>query len=71
MKSHRFRKCSHLIFLYIIGYNNISWRPHNTPRAPIPKYVGRDPQPPGLTHICVDHAHDLALLVVSSGHNVC
>ena len=29
-KSHRFGKCSHLIFLYIIGYNNISWRPHDT-----------------------------------------
>src|SRR6218665_1005726 len=22
--------CSHLVFIYIIGYNNISWRPHDT-----------------------------------------
>jgi len=27
LKSHHFGKCSHLIFLYIIGYNN-SWRSH-------------------------------------------
>src|SRR6218665_4202136 len=26
---------SHLIFIYIIGYNNISWRPDN---PPTPKY---------------------------------
>jgi len=31
MKSHLFDKCSHHIFLYIVGYNNISWRPHETP----------------------------------------
>src|SRR6218665_375969 len=29
LKSHHLGKGSHLIFLYIIGYNNISWRPHN------------------------------------------
>ena len=29
LKSHHFARCSHLIFLYIIGYNNISWIPHD------------------------------------------
>ena len=42
MKSHHFEKCSHLIFLYIIGYN-ISWRPHD-PTIPTPKSGGCDPQ---------------------------
>src|SRR6218665_2908541 len=40
--SHHFGKCSHLVFLYIIGYNNISWRSHD----PTPKSGGRDLQPP-------------------------
>jgi len=34
LKRHRFGKCPHLIFLYTIGHNNISWRPHD---IPIPK----------------------------------
>ena len=28
LKSHHFGKCSQIVFLYNIGYNNISWRPH-------------------------------------------
>jgi len=39
LKSHHFGKYSHLIFLYIIGYDIISWRlydPH------IPNLEGRD-----------------------------
>jgi len=44
LRSHHFGKCSYLTFLYIIGYNNISKRPHD---PPIPKSGGRDP--PGLT----------------------
>ena len=31
LKSHHFGKCSHLIVLYIIGYDDISWRPHDLP----------------------------------------
>jgi len=31
MKSHLFGKCSHLIFQYIIEYNNISWRSTTPP----------------------------------------
>ena len=31
LKSHYFRKCSHLIFLHVIGFNNISLRTHNLP----------------------------------------
>ena len=38
-KVTKFRKCSHLISLYIIAYNNISWNP----TTPIPKSGGRDP----------------------------
>jgi len=30
LKSHRFRKCSHVKFMYIIGYNNISLRSPTT-----------------------------------------
>jgi len=41
MKSHRFGKCSHLIFLYIVGYTNISWRLHD----PHPKLWGLRPNP--------------------------
>ena len=33
LKSHHFGKCSHLILLYIIGYN-ISWRSHDPPSTP-------------------------------------
>ena len=44
MKSNHFGKCSHLKFLYIIGYNNISWRPHN----PHPKIRGCDPSNPRI-----------------------
>src|SRR6218665_318064 len=40
-----FRRCSHLIFLYIIGYNNISWKPYD-PSLSISG--GRDPKLPGL-----------------------
>jgi len=39
------------MFLYIIGYNNISWRPND------PSFLesgGHDPNPPGLTPIIVD-----------------
>jgi len=39
LKSHHFGKCSHLIFLYIIGYNNILWIPHD----PHPKIWGSRP----------------------------
>src|SRR6218665_1390975 len=52
LKSHHLGKCSHLTFLYIVGYNNISWRPHATPRPqplPSPKSGGCDSYPPGLT----------------------
>ena len=42
LKSHLFGKCSHLIFLYILGYNNISWRPDD----PHPNIWGRDPITP-------------------------
>ena len=31
LKSHHSVKCPLLIFLYIIGYNNISWWPHDFP----------------------------------------
>jgi len=40
LKVTTFGKCSHIILLYIGGYDNISWRPHNTPF--IPKSWGRD-----------------------------
>ena len=40
VKSHQFGKCSHLIFVYIIGYNNISWRPHDPSMIPHPKIWG-------------------------------
>src|SRR6218665_2493285 len=45
LRSHHFGKCSNLIFLYIIRYNNISWRPHD----PHPKIWGRYLQHRGLT----------------------
>src|SRR6218665_3576296 len=41
LQSHQFGKCFHLILLYIIGYNNISWRPND----PHPKIWGRDQTP--------------------------
>ena|SRR6218665_307806 len=48
MKSHHL--CSHLIFLYIIGYNNISWRPHNPHATPSSKNLGVvNPNLQGLT----------------------
>src|SRR6218665_371045 len=31
LKSHHFINCVHLIFLYIIRHNNISWRPPQSP----------------------------------------
>ena len=27
-KSHQFRKCFNIIFLYVLRFDNISWRPH-------------------------------------------
>ena len=50
-ESHHFGKCSYLIFLYIIEYGNISWRPHNLHDQPVPKSRGltRDTATPGLT----------------------
>ena len=33
--------------MYIIGYNNISWRSHDHPRPPFLNLRGREP--PGLT----------------------
>ena len=33
-KSHHFGKCFHLTSLYIIGYNNISWRSHDSQDLP-------------------------------------
>jgi len=48
LKSYHFGKCSPLIFLNIIGYNNISWRPHNHPTSPIPKSGGHDPSSPRI-----------------------
>jgi len=50
-KSHRFGKCSHIIFLYIIGYNNILWRPHD----PLSQNLGvATSQPSGLTpYLCI------------------
>ena len=41
LKSHQFGKCSHHIFLYVIGYN-ISWRPYDPHDPPIPKSGGCD-----------------------------
>jgi len=35
VRSDDFGKCSHLILLYVIEDNNISWRPHNPPDCPI------------------------------------
>src|SRR6218665_88251 len=39
MKSHQFGKCTHLIFLYIIEYNSISCKPHDS-TTPHPKNMG-------------------------------
>src|SRR6218665_874462 len=47
LKNLHLEKCSHLIFLYIIGHNNISWRPHD----PLSQNLGS--QPPGLTRMCL------------------
>lgn len=45
LKSQNFGKYSHIIFLYIIGYDSISWRPHNLPRPIHPKiWEGNEPQ---------------------------
>jgi len=32
LQSHNFGKCSHLIFLYITGYNDNSWRSNDPSR---------------------------------------
>ena len=41
LKNHHVGKCSRLIFLYIIEYNNISWRPTTPTRPrPPPKNLG-------------------------------
>src|SRR6218665_968234 len=49
LKSHHFGKFSQLIFVYIIGYIKISWRPHNPPRHLHPKICGsRYPQFPRI-----------------------
>jgi len=37
--------CSNLIFLYIIGYNNISWRPHDPYDPPFHKLGVVTPRP--------------------------
>ena len=39
-----FGRCSHIITLYIIGYDNISWKPCQ-PHDTLPKSRGRDPNP--------------------------
>src|SRR6218665_841493 len=49
MKSEGFGKCFHLIFLYIIGYNNISGRSDDPPRPASKNMEGRVPQLPVLT----------------------
>src|SRR6218665_1925337 len=43
LQSRHFGKCSHLIVLYIIGYNNISWRCHDPPSQNLELL---HPQPP-------------------------
>ena len=60
LKSHHLGKCFYLIVLYIIGYNNISWRSHH-PHDPIPKYGGRDPQ---LQDDRLQSPHTHALLTI-------
>jgi len=40
--------------LYIIGYNNISWRPHYFPRPLHPKIWGRNPTNPKDWRLCKD-----------------
>src|SRR6218665_4174972 len=50
LKNLKLGKCPHLIFLYIIGYNNISLRPHDTSfTTSIPKSRGCRPTILGLT----------------------
>src|SRR6218665_682846 len=50
LKNLHLGQCPHLIFLYIIGYNNISWRPHDPSfTTPIPKSRGWRPPIRGLT----------------------
>src|SRR6218665_624969 len=55
LKSHHFGQCFHLIFLYIIGYNNISWRPMTTPVPPIPKSGIVTLKPPELMPTVCSH----------------
>ena len=57
LKNHHFGKCSHLIFLYIIGYNDISWR-INDPHDLHPEIWGCDHNPSGFT------AMNLATVIV-------
>ena len=60
LKSHHFRKVFSiydiLIFLYIIRYDNISWRPPTL----IPKYGGHEPQTSGLTPMHRSSSLDLS-----------
>jgi len=42
LKTYHFVKCFHLIFLYIIRYNKVSWRPHEHPS----QSLGSRPQNP-------------------------
>ena len=53
LKSHYCGKCSHLMFLYIMGYN-ISRRPFD-PHDPLHPEIwgGETPNPPGLTPMAV------------------
>ena len=54
LKIHYFGKCSHLIFLYITGHTNISWRND----GPNPKILGiATPMPLGLASMVL-HAYD-------------
>ena len=51
LESRHFWKCSHLKFLYVIGYNNISWTRH---KPVIPKSGSHDPQVPRIDAFGLD-----------------